>query len=254
MFEEYLKLIKKLRQECPWDKKQTLASSRAYILDEAYELEEAIRERNYEKISEEIGDLIYTTLFVCRILEEKKKVSLRKIEKKTIQKLILRHPHIFGNVKVKNAREVLTNWENIKRKEKDEPMLNRIPKSLPALKRAQLIQERVGRVGFDWKNKEDVYKKVMEEIKELKSALKSKKRLKIAEELGDLLFALVNFARHLGLDAEYCLSQANNKFIQRFHRLEKEFKSKNKNLPDVSLIEMDAVWEKIKQNQVLKKN
>ncbi|MEO0092320.1 MAG: nucleoside triphosphate pyrophosphohydrolase [candidate division WOR-3 bacterium] len=247
MFESYLKLIKKLRKECPWDRKQTLASSRSYILDEAYELEEAIRERNYEKIGEEIGDLIYTTLFVARILEEQKKLSIKSIEKKTIKKLISRHPHIFGKVKVKNAQEVLTNWETIKSKEKDEPMLNRIPRSLPALKRAQLIQERVARVGFDWENKEDVYKKIIEEIKELKHALKNKKKSKIEEELGDLLFALVNFARHLRIDAEYCLSQANDKFVKRFHKLEKQFKSKNKSLQDVSLTEMDSIWEKIKK-------
>ncbi len=247
MFESYLRLIKRLRKDCPWDRKQTLASSRPYILDEAYELEEAIRERNYDKITEEIGDLIYTTLFIARILEEKKKISLKQLEQKTIKKLIARHPHIFGKVKVKNAREVLSNWENIKRTKEKIPMLARIPKSLPALKRAQMIQERVARVGFDWENKDEVFKKIIEEIKELKQVLKVKNKLKIEEELGDLLFALVNWARHLKVDAEYCLSQANDKFIKRFHKLEKQFEMQNKNLLDASLSEMDNVWEKIKQ-------
>lgn len=253
MFEQYLKLIKKLRRECPWDKKQTLASSRAYILDEAYELEEVIREKNYEKITEEIGDLIYTTMFVARILEEQKKTSFKKIEQKTIKKLILRHPHIFSNVKVKNAQEVLTNWENIKRKNEKTPMLERIPKALPALKRAQMIQERVARVGFDWNNKDDVYKKIIEEIKEINQAIKTKKRKKIEEELGDLLFALVNYCRHLKIDAEYILHNANNKFIDRFTKLEYDFHSQNKKLKDSTLQEMDKVWEKIKKKNNCRK-
>ncbi len=249
MFEQYLKLIKKLRKECPWDKKQTLASSRAYILDEAYELEEVIREKNYDKITEEIGDLIYTTMFVARILEEQNKTSFKKIEDRLVKKLILRHPHIFGNIKVKNAQEVLTNWEKIKRKNEKTPMLQRIPKALPALKRAQMIQERVARVGFDWQNKDDVYKKIIEELKELNQAIKTKKKLDIEEELGDLLFALVNYARHLKIDAEYVLHSANNKFIDRFSKLEHDFYTRNKKLTDSTLQEMDKVWEQVKNKR-----
>jgi MazG family protein len=248
MFEEYLKLIKKLRKACPWDKKQTLASSRAYILDEAYELEEAIREKKYKKITEEIGDLIYTTMFVARILEEKKLTSFKTIEDNMIKKLILRHPHIFGNTKVKNAQEVLTNWEKIKRKNENIPMLERIPKALPALKRAQMIQERVARVGFDWEDKEDVYRKIIEEIDEVKQAIKSKKKKDVEEELGDLYFALVNMTRHLNIDAEQALTLANNKFINRFTKLEHKFHSQNKKLSESTLAEMDAVWEEIKKS------
>ncbi len=249
MFEQYLKLIKKLRQECPWDRKQTLSSSRPFILNEAYELEEAILEKNYEKITEELGDVIFTTMFVARILEEKKKISFKEIEKKTIKKLIARHPHIFGNVKVKNAQEVLKNWETIKRKNEKIPMLKRIPKNLPALKRAQMIQERVARVGFDWENKTDVYNKIIEEIKELRHALKSKNKSKIEEELGDLFFALVNLARHLKLDAELALHLSNKKFIDRFTKLEHQFHSQNKKLTDSTLTEMDKVWEQIKNKK-----
>jgi MazG family protein len=247
MFEQYIKLIKKLRKECPWDRKQTLSSSRPYIIDEAYELEEAIRERNYDKITEELGDLLYTTMFVVRILEEQKKTSFKIIEKNTIKKLISRHPHIFGNVKVKNAEEVLTNWEKIKRRNEDIPMLERIPKALPALKRAQMIQERVARVGFDWEDKEDVCRKIIEEIDELKEAIKEKKKKDIEEELGDLYFALVNLTRHLKIDAEHALTLANNKFIGRFNKLEQRFKDNKKNLRDATLAEMDIVWEELKK-------
>ncbi len=247
MFEQYIKLIKKLRKDCPWDKKQTLSSSRPYILDEAYELEEAIQEKNYDKITEELGDLLYTTMFVIRILEEQKKTSFKAIEKKTIKKLISRHPHIFGNIKVKNAQEVLTNWERIKHKDEKIPMLERIPKSLPALKRAQMIQERVARVGFDWEEKEDVYRKIIEEINELKYEIKKRNKRKIQEELGDLFFALVNLARHLKIDAELSLHLANKKFIDRFTKLEHTFHSRNKKLLDSTLTEMDKVWEEIKK-------
>lgn len=249
MFEQYLKLIKKLRRECPWDKKQTLASSRAYIVDEAYELEEAIREKDHHKITEELGDLLYTTMFVAQILAEKKKTTFNKIENNTIKKLISRHPHIFGKVKVKNAQEVLTNWEKIKRAKEKTPMLDRIPKSLPALKRAQMIQERVARVGFDWQNKNDVYKKIIEEINELHQALKSKNKAEIEEEFGDLFFALVNLARHFNLDAELTLNLANKKFIDRFNKVEHHFHSRNKNLSDSTLAEMDKVWEQVKKKK-----
>lgn len=253
MFEQYLKLIKRLRRDCPWDRKQTLASSRPYILDEAYEIDEAIRQKDLDKITEELGDLLYTTMFVIRILEEQKKTSFKEIEKKTIKKLISRHPHIFGNVKVKNAEEVLTNWERIKKANEKIPMLERIPKALPALKRAQMIQERVARMGFDWKRKEDVYNKIIEEIRELKHALKSKKKKAVEEELGDLLFALVNLSRHLKIDAEHALNLGNKKFIDRFTKLEHQFHTRNKKLTDSTLAEMDDVWENIKKKRKNKK-
>lgn len=247
MFDEYIKLIKKLRKDCPWDRKQTIASTRPLIIDEAYELEEAVREKNYDKITEEIGDLLYTVFFLTSILAEKKKTSFKKIEDTTIKKLILRHPHIFGKVKVKTAAEVLTNWEKIKSKNDKKSMLSRIPKALPALKRAQMIQERVARVGFDWENKEDVYKKIIEEIAELKQAIKEKKKRNVEEELGDLYFALVNLTRHLKIDAEHALTLANNKFIGRFNKLEQKFKDNKQNLSDATLAEMDKVWEEIKK-------
>ncbi len=247
MFEKYLELIKILRKKCPWDRKQTVKSSRRYILNEAYELDEALLTRDYQKITEEIGDLIFTTLFVANILNEKKKIDFSEIESFTVKKIITRHPHVFSNHRVKNADEVLSRWEVIKTKESNIPMLERIPKTLPALRRAQLIQERVARVGFDWKKKEEVFKKIIEEIKELGSAMQTSNKKAIEEELGDLYFALVNLTRHLGLDAEEVLNKANKKFIDRFSKLEKHFKDQNKNLHQVTLKEMDQIWEKLKQ-------
>ncbi|MCS7258597.1 MAG: nucleoside triphosphate pyrophosphohydrolase [candidate division WOR-3 bacterium] len=247
MFEKYLKLIKILRKKCPWDRKQTVASSRRYILNEAYELDEALLTKDYQKITEELGDLIFTTLFVANILKEQKKINLKKIESFTVKKIIARHPHVFGNRKVRNVKEVLKRWEEIKNQESNTPMLKRIPRTLPALKRAQLIQERVARVGFDWEKKEEVLKKINEEIKELKSALQSKKKKAIEEELGDLFFALVNLTRHLELDAEDVLNKANKKFVKRFSQLEEYFKKQGKNLNQLSLKELDCVWEKLKK-------
>lgn len=249
MFEQYLKLIKKLRKACPWDRKQTLNSSRAYVLNEAYELEQAIREKDYQKITEELGDVIFTTMFVARILEEKQKTSFKKIETQTVKKLILRHPHVFGKVKVKNAQQVLQNWEQIKKQNEKTTMFERLPKALPALKRAHLIQERVARVGFDWNDKKQVYKKIVEELKELQAELATNQKKKIEEELGDLLFALVNLARHLKIDPEYALQSANLKFIKRFTKLEKHFQTRNKKLNESTLKEMDKVWEQIKQKK-----
>lgn len=249
MFEEYLRLIKTLRKRCPWDRKQTLSSSRSYILDEAYELDQAIRERNYEKITEELGDVIFTTMFVARILEEKHLTNFRRIEKRTVKKLILRHPHVFGKIKVKNAQEVLVNWEQIKNQTEKTTIFERLPKALPALKKAQLIQERVARVGFDWDNKEAVVKKVFEEIKELQVELKRKHKQKMEEELGDLLFAIVNLARHLKIDSEDALQKANQKFIKRFIQLEKHFQKNNKKLSESTLQEMDKIWEQVKKKQ-----
>jgi MazG family protein len=246
MFEEYWRLIKILRKKCPWDRKQTVASSRQYILNEAYEFVDALTKKNLKAITEELGDLIFTTLFVANILVEKKKLKLKEVEKLTVKKIIARHPHVFGKRKVKNVKEVLSNWEAIKKEEAKTPMLARLPKTLPALMRAQLIQERVGRVGFDWSDKQEVFLKIEEEIYELKEALNKKTRKKIKEELGDLYFALVNLTRHLGLNAEEVLSLANEKFVKRFNKLEAYFKSRHKKLSDVSLSEMDRIWEKLK--------
>ncbi|MDH5684575.1 MAG: nucleoside triphosphate pyrophosphohydrolase [candidate division WOR-3 bacterium] len=246
MLDELIKVLKRLRKECPWDRKQTLASVRPLITSEAFELDAAIREKNSQKIAEELGDLLFLILFVTRLLEEKKKANLPRIIKQVKNKLILRHPHVFKKVKVKDVHEVLSNWERIKQKEKKDSILAGVPKSLPALHKAQLVQERVKRVGFDWPNHKGVLEKIEEELTELKAEIKKQQKRKAQEEFGDLLFAIVNLTRHLDVDAEAALNQSTDKFIKRFKKLEKNFTKNKKDLTKSSLAEMDKVWEEVK--------
>jgi XTP/dITP diphosphohydrolase len=249
--DELIKVLKRLRKECPWDRKQTLASVRPLITGEAFELDAAIRERNYHKISEEIGDLLFLLIFVTRILEEKNQAKLPKIIKQVKDKLVLRHPHVFKKVKVKDVDEILDNWQKIKQKEKGESILAGVPNRLPALHKAQLVQERVKRVGFDWHNYKGVFDKIEEEIDELKTEIKrsavSGRRSAVREEFGDLLFAIVNLTRHLDIDAEGALNQSTDKFIKRFKKLEKHFAENKKDLTKSTLAEMDKVWEQVKR-------
>jgi MazG family protein len=247
MLDELIKVLKRLRKECPWDRKQTIASTRPLIMGEAFELDAAIRERNYRKISEEIGDLLFLLIFVTRILEEKKQAKLPKIIKQVKDKLILRHPHVFKKVKVKDVDEILNNWQRIKQKEKGESILAGVPTRLPALHKAQLVQERVKRVGFDWPNHKGVLEKIEEELAELKTEIKRKQKRKAQEEFGDLLFAIVNLTRHLDIDAEGALNQSTDKFIKRFKKLEKNFAENKKDLTKSTLAEMDKVWEQVKR-------
>jgi XTP/dITP diphosphohydrolase len=263
MLNELIKVLKRLRKECPWDRKQTLASVRPLITGEVFELDAAIKERNSDKIAEELGDLLFLILFVTRLLEEKKKVNLSRIIKLVKNKLILRHPHVFKKVKVKDVHEVLSNWERIKQKEKNDSILAGVPKGLPALHKAQLVQERVKRVGFDWPNHKGVLEKIEEELTELKTEIKRSAksgrsnrpfsgretrfgRSAVREEYGDLLFAIVNLTRHLNIDAESALNQSTDKFIKRFKKLEKNFTKNKKDLTKSSLAEMDKVWEQVK--------
>ncbi len=245
--DELIKVLKRLRKECPWDKKQTLASVRPLITAEAFELDAAIKERNPDKIAEELGDLLFLILFVTRLLEEKKKANLSRIIKQIKNKLILRHPHVFKKVKVKDVHEVLSNWERIKQKEKNDSILAGVPKGLPALHKAQLVQERVKRVGFDWPDHKGVLEKIEEELAELRAEIKKQQKRKAQEEFGDLLFAIVNLTRHLNIDAENALNQSTDKFIKRFKKLEKNFTKNKKDLTKSSLAEMDKVWEQVKR-------
>ncbi len=245
--DELIKVLKRLRKECPWDRKQTLASVRPLITAEAFELDAAIKERNPDKIAEELGDLLFLILFVTRLLEEKKKANLSRIIKQIKNKLILRHPHVFKKVKVKDVHEVLSNWERIKQKEKNDSILAGVPKGLPALHKAQLVQERVKRVGFDWPDHKGVLEKIEEELAELRAEIKKQQKRKAQEEFGDLLFAIVNLTRHLNIDAENALNQSTDKFIKRFKKLEKNFTKNKKDLTKSSLAEMDKVWEQVKR-------
>lgn len=245
--DELIKVLKRLRKECPWDRKQTLSAVRPLITAEAFELDAAIKERNPDKIAEELGDLLFLILFVTRLLEEKKKANLSRIIKQVKNKLILRHPHVFKKVKVKDVHEVLSNWERIKQKEKNDSILAGVPKGLPALHKAQLVQERVKRVGFDWSDHKGVLEKIEEELAELRAEIKKQQKRKAQEEFGDLLFAIVNLTRHLNIDAESALNQSTDKFIKRFKKLEKNFTKNKKDLTKSSLAEMDKVWEQVKR-------
>jgi MazG family protein len=236
-----------LRKECPWDRRQTVFSVRRNVIEEAYELSEAIRERNYAKIKEELGDYLFVGLFIARILEDTGKARLTEVTDGIARKLINRHPHIFGTTTVKTADDVLRNWHRIKEQEKGHSILNGVPRALPALQRAESIQRRAKRVGFDWTDSADVLDKVVEEIEELRAELRGRRkpadRRRVREELGDLLFALTNMSRHLGIDAEDALQRATTKFTRRFQRLEREFARRGKRLDECTLPEMDKVWE-----------
>jgi MazG family protein len=251
--ENLIRIVARLRRECPWDRKQTVFSMRSSVIEEAYELAEAIRERDCIKMKEEVGDCLFVALFLTRILEDTGRAAPGEIVDGISRKLINRHPHIFGAVKVKDANDVLDNWRRIKEKEKGQSILNGVPKSLPALQRAESIQQRARRVGFDWHDPRDVLDKVNEEVQELREELdrKGKRRssARVREELGDLLFALVNAARHLDLDAEDALQRASTKFVKRFHQLEREFARHGRRLEDCTLEEMDAEWERNKRRR-----
>ena len=246
VFSELLEVVRLLRRRCPWDRKQTLASTRPMLLNETYELDEALRQRDKAATTEELGDYLFMGLFLAEVAGKELGISLEDSLKGVVAKLKQRHPHIYGKVKVRGADEVLANWERIKRKHKRSGgLLSSIPVAMPALQQAQLVQERCRRVGFDWDRPEYVLDKVEEEIGELRQELARgrKSRARVKEELGDLLFALVNLARHLDVDAEGTLKDANAKFRGRFRCIERHFAARGRELGQVSLEEMEAVWQ-----------
>ena len=258
VFSELLKVVRLLRRRCPWDRKQTLVSTRPMLLNETYELDEALRRRDKSAITEELGDYLFMGLFLAEVAGKELGISLEDSLQGIIAKLKQRHPHIYGTVKVRGAADVLANWEKIKRKHKRQPgLLASVPVALPALRQAQIVQERCRRVGFDWDKPEAVLDKVEEEIGELRQELPDRGRrgqlaqgrknpARVKEELGDLLFALVNLARHLDVDAEGTLKDANAKFAARFRRIEEHFAAEGRELSQVSLDEMEAVWQQAK--------
>ncbi len=279
MLEELVAVVRKLRSECPWDRKQTVSTTRPLLLNEAYELDEALAAGKVEDIVEELGDYLFMGIFLADVLAKEQGIRLEQIIERVIAKLKKRHPHIYGQAKVTGVAQVLRNWELIKQAEANREgnkrtYLDSLPKTLPALKYAQLIQERCARVGFDWPEPSQVLDKVIEEVNEVREELKrartasirktrssaakiGKKRSEksggskggraVAEELGDLFFVLVNLCRHLGLDAETVLRDANSKFVRRFRLMEQELSRQGKKTGQASLEEMDAVWNRIKQ-------
>jgi len=241
------RIIERLRRECPWDRKQTLYSLRFSLIEEAYELYDALRKRNYKKTEEELGDLLFLTLFLMLIGEEEKRWKIQNLIKKVSDKLVYRHPHVFKKKRVENIEDVLINWEKLKRKSSNS-ILSGIPKSLPALRKAQLIQTRVRRVKFDWQDYRGPLEKMEEEMKELKREIEKGNKARMEEELGDLLFSITNLSRHLGLDAEETLNKSCEKFTHRFKKIEKRLSELGKTPSGSSLEEMDRIWEELKRS------
>jgi len=249
-FAGLIKIMDELREKCPWDKKQTIHTLRSMTIEETYELADAITEEDWKGIKEELGDLLLHIVFYSKIGKEQNRFSLEEVIKGISDKLIFRHPHIYGNVKVNDEEDVKKNWEKLKLKEGKESVLSGIPVSLPATVKAMRLQEKAKQVGFEWDNTTQVWDKVEEEIGELKEAVAANDQTKIAEEFGDLIFSLINYARFLQIDAENSLEKTNKKFIDRFTRMEQEAVSQGKTLSEMTLGEMDAIWDLIKKQKL----
>lgn len=249
-FLNLVKIMDELRTRCPWDKKQTIHTLRPLTIEETYELADAITEENWKGIKEELGDMLLHILFYARIGSEQKQFELDEVINGICEKLVFRHPHIYGDVQVADEEDVKKNWEKLKMKEGKTSILGGVPPSLPAVVKATRIQEKARQVGFEWDNKEDVWKKVEEEIGELKEAIQLNSREKIEEEFGDVLFSMVNYARFLQVDAEGVLEKTNRKFIYRFQQMEAIAVLQGKKLENLSLAEMDTIWNEVKKQTV----
>lgn len=250
-FHDLVKIMGMLRGEkgCPWDKEQTRKSLKPYIVEEAYELIEAIEENDPDKICEELGDLLFQIVFQCQLAKERNEFTINDVIEKISKKMIERHPHVFGHADYKTSDEVIVHWEEQKKLEGKmrESILEGVPESMPSLLRANRLQDRAAQVGFDWKKVEDVLKKLDEELKEFKDAIKTKRLEKIEEELGDILFMLVNVSRFIGINAEDALRKTIHKFISRFRYIEINASRQGKPLSDMTLDEMDRLWDDAKK-------
>ncbi|NLN29859.1 MAG: nucleoside triphosphate pyrophosphohydrolase [Bacteroidales bacterium] len=249
-FERLMDIMDKLRESCPWDMKQSNETLRKLTIEETYELADAIISSDDEGIRNELGDLMLHIVFYAKIGSEKGVFSMEDVLRGINEKLIYRHPHVFSGVRVSGADEVEKNWEHLKIRENDgnKPVLSGVPPSLPAMVKANRIQEKVSGVGFDWEKPGQVWDKVLEEISELKNEIEKYDREKIESELGDVIFSLINASRLYGIDPEAALEKTNRKFIKRFNHLEKETVSRGKSLHNMSLDEMNEIWERAKKN------
>ncbi|MBS1730809.1 MAG: nucleoside triphosphate pyrophosphohydrolase [Bacteroidetes bacterium] len=248
LFMRLVHIMDELREKCPWDQKQTIASLRSLTIEEMYELADAISREDWQNIKEELGDLLLHIVFYAKIGAEKNAFTLQEVIQDICEKLIFRHPHIYGDVVVKDEEEVKRNWEKLKKIEGKKSALDGVPAGLPGIVKALRIQEKAKQVGFEWKKTDDVFEKVEEEILELKQAILQDNQRDIEEEFGDVLFSLINFARFLQIDPENALERVNRKFISRFQAMEKLAVSKGSNIHALSLEEMDALWNEIKSN------
>lgn len=249
--EKLVGIMAALRGEkgCPWDKQQTRESLKPFIVEEAYEVLEAIDEHNPEAIREELGDLLFQIVFQCQIARERGEFDMSGVIEGIGKKMTARHPHVFGDADYKSAEEVLVHWEAQKKREgkKRESLLDGVPKTLPSLLRAHRLQDRASRVGFDWEKVEDVLLKLEEELAEFRTALKGRKQEEIEDELGDIFFVLVNISRFVGINPEDALRKTISKFISRFRFIEMAASEQGRNLSDMTLSEMDALWEEAKK-------
>ncbi len=245
-FERLLNIMDDLREKCPWDKKQTFETLRKLTIEETYELSDAIHDNDLEEIKKELGDLFLHLVFYSKLGSEVQAFDVADVLNGVCEKLIIRHPHIYGDVKAEDDEAVKRNWEKIKLTEGNKSVLGGVPKSLPAMNKAQRIQEKVKGVGFDWDDKTQVWAKVEEEIAEFK-AVENTNSEEAEKELGDIFFSLINYARFLGIDPETALEKTNRKFIDRFQLLETLIKADKKDITELNLNEMDVYWERAKK-------
>ncbi len=246
-FERVLNVMDELREKCPWDKKQTLETLRNLTIEETYELADAIMEKDFNDIKKELGDLLLHIVFYSKIASEQNHFDIADVADSLCEKLIFRHPHVFGDIRVNSSQEVVENWEDLKRREGHKSVLGGVPPSLPAMIKANRVQEKAGAVGFDWDEPHQIWDKVKEEISEVEEAVGSGNQEFIEAEFGDLFFSLINAARLYDVDPETALEKTNKKFIKRFRYLEKETLEKNFNLREMSLDKMNEIWERAKQ-------
>ena len=245
-FDRLLTIMDELRSQCPWDKKQTMETLRPLTIEETYELADAILDQNLDDVKGELGDLLLHIVFYAKIGSETNAFDIADVLNGICEKLIHRHPHIYGDISVENEEEAKQNWEKIKLKEGKTSVLQGVPKSLPALVKAIRIQEKVAGVGFDWETPQQVFEKVEEELEEFNAEVKAKNLDAIESEFGDVLFSLINYARFLNINPENALERTNKKFIKRFQYLEQQAKLKKRSLTEMSLDEMEVLWEDAK--------
>ncbi len=245
-FDRLLTIMDELRAECPWDKKQTMETLRHLTIEETYELGDAILDNDLQEVKKELGDVLLHIVFYAKIGSETNDFDIADVCNDICDKLISRHPHIYGDVKVADEEEVKRNWENLKLKEGKKSVLEGVPKSLPALVKASRIQDKVAGVGFDWEEPQQVFEKLQEELGELQHEINENNQEKIEAEFGDVLFSMINYARFLKVNPENALERTNKKFIKRFQYLESKAKEMNKSLKDMTLAEMDVFWNEAK--------
>jgi XTP/dITP diphosphohydrolase len=245
-FERLLKIMDELREKCPWDKKQTMETLRHLTIEETFELSDSIIDGDLIEIKKELGDILLHIVFYSKIGEEKKAFKISDVINSLCEKLIFRHPHIYGNTVVSGEEEVKENWEKLKLKEGNKSVLGGVPKSLPSLLKAIRIQDKARSAGFDWDSKDQVWEKVLEELDELKQEVENNNKEKIEEELGDVIFSIINYARFIGVNPDDSLEKTNKKFIKRFQYIEQEANKINKQLSDMTLEEMEVFWQQSK--------